>query len=222
MVRDNPQIAISFQHVKGHANKNKPKHQCSQIEQINIDCDEEAELRVQADTPPTPYSPLPGAKCMVKISGSWISARVDKAVQLLPGAIAQEEFLARKLKIDDTAIQDIDRDAITAAQSGHSWARTARISKMMNQWMPVGHNHNKNHHGADNDTCPWCQAPDETFLHLFRCSRERLRGTCKNAMEHIEKAGTSLKIPASIIWLLLKILRDECDIEEAFPPQIPH
>jgi hypothetical protein len=40
-------------------------------------------------------------------------------------------------------------------------------------------------------------------------------------MEHIEKAGTSLKIPASIIWLLLKILRDKCDIEEAFPPSDP-
>jgi hypothetical protein len=98
LVCDNPQIAISFQHVKGHANKNKPKHQCSRVEQINIDCDEKAELRVQADTPPTPYLPLPGAECMVKISGSWILARVGKAVQLLPVAIAQEEFLARKIE----------------------------------------------------------------------------------------------------------------------------
>lgn len=59
IVKENSHIAISFKHVKGHANKNKPKHQCSRIEQININCDKEAELRVQSGTPPSPYSPLP-------------------------------------------------------------------------------------------------------------------------------------------------------------------
>jgi hypothetical protein len=29
LVQDNPHITISFKHVKGHANKNKPKHLCS-------------------------------------------------------------------------------------------------------------------------------------------------------------------------------------------------
>lgn len=86
LVNDHSEIAISFKHVKGHANKNKPKSQCTRIEQINIDCDEEAELRVQQNATHTPYSPLPGAKCMVKVHGSWISSRVDKAVQLVPAA----------------------------------------------------------------------------------------------------------------------------------------
>ena len=219
IVKENSHIAISFKHVKGHANRNKPKHKCSRIEQINIDCDEEAELRVQSGTPPSPYSPLPGAKCMVKVSGSWISARVDKAVHLLPGTIAQERFLADKLKIDDTAMQDIDRETITAARSGHSWNRMARTSKMMNQWMPVGHN--KNHHGADNDKCPGCGAPDETFIHLFKCPNEKLRDACRKGIEHIDKAGTALKLPVSIHWLLLKILRLTCNIEGAPTPTEP-
>jgi hypothetical protein len=80
LVHDNPEITITFKHVKGHANENKPKSQCTYIEQINIDCHEEAELRVQQNHSPTPYSPLPGAKCMVKVHGSWISSRADKAV----------------------------------------------------------------------------------------------------------------------------------------------
>jgi hypothetical protein len=70
LVKDNPEIAITFQHVKGHANKNKPKSQCTRIEQINIDCDEEAECCIQQNHTPTPYSPLPGAKCMIKVHGS--------------------------------------------------------------------------------------------------------------------------------------------------------
>ena len=37
-------------------------------------------------------------------------------------------------------------------------------------------------------------------------------------MEHISKAGASLKIPASIMWLLLRILKHECKLEENTPP----
>jgi hypothetical protein len=124
-----------------------------------------------------------------------------------------------KLKIDDDAIQDIDREAIVAARSGHSWVRTARVSKMMNRWLPVGHN--RKHHGSDIDTCPGCGAPDETFQHLFRCPHEKLRATCHKGIEHIEKAGTSLQIPASIMWLLIRIVKKECDIEDATAPTLP-
>jgi hypothetical protein len=125
VVEDNSDIAIGFKHVKGHANAKKPKHQCARIEQVNIDCDERAERRVESGELPTPYSPLPGAKCMLKVKGSWISHRVDKAIQLIPSAMAQEVFLMRKLKIDEEAIQDIDQEAIAAARSGHGWARLA-------------------------------------------------------------------------------------------------
>jgi hypothetical protein len=101
-----PEISMTFQHVKGHADKDKPKHKCTRIEQINIDCDEEAEECkgkpkhkctrieqinidcdeeaeecVQSNIIPTPYHPLPGSKCVVRIAGTWISNRVDKAMQ---------------------------------------------------------------------------------------------------------------------------------------------
>jgi hypothetical protein len=73
VAEDNPETAVQFKHVKGHANAKKPKHQCSRIEQINIDCNEEAGMRVESGDPHTPYSPLPGAKCMLKVKGLWIS-----------------------------------------------------------------------------------------------------------------------------------------------------
>jgi hypothetical protein len=216
IVQDNPEITITFKHVKGHANKNKPKSLCTYIEQINIDCDEEAELRVQQNHIPTQYSQLPGAKCMVKVYGSWISSRVDKAVQLIPAEEAQIAFIREKLKISEDAVQDIDIETIAAARAGHTWARTARTTKMMTRWLPVGHNWR--HHGADNDKCPGCGAPDETFAHLFHCPNAKLRAVCTEAVEHIRRAGTSLKIPASIMWLLLKILKHECKLETVNPP----
>lgn len=117
-------------------------------------------MRIELGDVHTPDSPLPGAKCMLKVKGSRISQRVDKAI---PSAAAQETFLMKKLRIDEGAMRDIDQEAIAAARSGHGWARFARTSKMMNLWLPVGHNWR--HHGTDNDQCPGCGAPDETFNH---------------------------------------------------------
>jgi hypothetical protein len=57
LVDDHAEVCISFQHVKGHADKDKPKNKCTRIEQINIDCDEEAEKCVEGNITPTPYHP---------------------------------------------------------------------------------------------------------------------------------------------------------------------
>jgi hypothetical protein len=81
--------------------------------------------------------------------------------------------------------------------------------------------HNWRHHGADNDQCPGCGAPDETFNHLFQCPNERLRQTCRDGIAHIEKVARKLKIPDSIVWLVLKITRHECGLDVATTPQEP-
>jgi hypothetical protein len=123
---------------------------------------------------------------------------------------AQTAFILEKLKILEDAVQDIDIETIAAARAGHTWTRTARTTKKSNRWVPVGHNWR--HHGADNDKCPACGAPDGTFAHLFHCPNTKLRAVCKEAVEHIRRAGTLLKISASIMWLLLRILKHECKI----------
>ena len=40
-------LKVTYHHVKGHANAKKAKEDCNRIEQINIDCDEDADHRVQ-------------------------------------------------------------------------------------------------------------------------------------------------------------------------------
>jgi hypothetical protein len=156
---------------------------------------------------------------MVKIAGTWISNQVDKAIQMIPSTIAQEKYLVKRLRIQEASIKDIDDEVNAAARSDHSWARLARTSKMMNYWLPVGHNWR--HHGADNDRCPCCDAPDETFQHLLQCPHKRIRQLCKNSLKYIEQAGSSLKIPTSIIWLALRIVQQECALADLPPPTDP-
>jgi hypothetical protein len=219
LIEDHPKVHITFKHVNGHADKDKPKHKCTRIEQINIDCDEEAEKCVERDIAPTPYEPLPGAKCVLRISGSWVSARVDKAMQMVTATIAQEKYLATRLRVAESTISDIDNEVIAAARSNHKWPRLARTSKMMNYWLPVGHNWR--HHGADNDKCPCCGQSDETFHHLLQCTNKRMRKVYQDAIQHITKIGATLKLPASIMWLALRILKQGCTLEDLHPPTEP-
>ena len=156
---------------------------------------------------------------MLKVSGSWVSARVDKAIQMVPATIAQEKYLVTRLRVEASTIPDIDSEVIAAARSNHTWPRLARTSKMMNYWLPVGHNWR--HHGADNDKCPCCGQPDETFHHLLQCTNERMRKVCQDSIKHIEKIGATLKLPASIMWLTLRILKQECTLEDSLPPTEP-
>jgi ribonuclease HI len=127
LLENHPEVHVTFKHVKGHANDKKPKHKCSWIEQLNIDCDEEAEECVGRNHTPTPFQPLPGSKCMVRISGKWITSRVDIAMQLIPSALAQEEYLLKRLQTTTTAIADIDRETIAAARSNRSWPRLVKV-----------------------------------------------------------------------------------------------
>ena len=59
-------IDVDYAHVKGHADRNSTREACTRLEQINIDCDEDAEQCVQSGMRPDKFFPLPGSKCMVK------------------------------------------------------------------------------------------------------------------------------------------------------------
>lgn len=219
LLEDHPAIPVAFRHVKGHANEKKPKHKCSWIEQVNIDCDEEAEECVEKNFIPTPFAPLPGSRCMIKISGRWITSRIDRAMQVIPSAKAQEAYLLHRLKTTPDAITNIDSEVIAAARSNHSWPRTARTTKLMISWLPVGHNWKK--HGADNNKCPCCGTPDETFNHLLQCAHTQMRTTIQEAIQHIEKVCSQLRLPSQVTWLALRIIKQECAVEDLPTPTDP-
>ena len=156
---------------------------------------------------------------MLRISGTWVSARVDKTMQMVTATIAQEKYLVTRLRVAESVIPDIDNEVIAAARSNHKWPRLARTSKMMNSWLPVGHNWR--HYGADNNKCPCCGQPDETFHHLLQCTNERMQKVCQDSIRHIERTGATLKLPASIMWLAIRIIKQECNMEDLHPPTEP-
>ena len=80
---ESTEINIRFQHVKAHADDDKPFHECNRIEQYNIKCNADAEKCVQQNHKPTPFQPLPGSKCMIQLQGKWLFQCIDKSIQYI-------------------------------------------------------------------------------------------------------------------------------------------
>jgi hypothetical protein len=200
---DNTSTPVQFHHVKGHVDRLRGRDP-TRIERENIECDKSAEECIGLNLAPLPFAPPPGARCMVLVRGEWIGQDVDKAVQLLPAEEQLKQYLESRLLLPRAVIDTIDTDAILTARSAHGWARVARVSKMMTGWMPVGHNWR--HHGADNDLCPCCGQPDETFIHLLCCPSPSLTELRQASLRRIDQIARDCGIPLPIVRLLGLVL----------------
>lgn len=203
LVKTQEDVDIAFHHVQGHADEKKKEEDITRLERHNIECDKGAEQ--SADDTPIPFHPLKGSKCMLKVSGKWITTRVDKAIQHIKGETELKTYLMKKLRLQPDALNDIDTEALKSARSVHTWSRTVRTSKMMTKWLPVGKNFL--HHGGHNSLCPGCGVEGETFEHLFRCRHTHLKDLRLEARRKILRILRHEKIHWKILQIIDMILR---------------
>jgi hypothetical protein len=146
----------------------------------------------------------------------WVSTRVDRALQI--GFVEAElrEYVAKCLEIELATVDEIDQEVIAAAHAAHKWAKTARISKLMFGWLPVGHNWR--HHGAESDQCPCCGDPDETFEHLMECQEVGLVALRRECLQDMAASAAEKNIPSQVYSVMLGIVKRLVDGRE---PTIP-
>jgi hypothetical protein len=142
--------------------------------------------------------------------------RVDRALQI--GFVEAElrEYVAKRLEIELATVDEIDQEVIAAARAANKWAKTARISKLMFGWLPVGHNWR--HHGAESDQCPCCGDPDETFEHLMECQDVGLVALRRECLQDMAATAAEKNIPSQVYSVLLGIVKRLVDGRE---PTIP-
>jgi hypothetical protein len=210
-----PGMEITFKHIKGHPERRKRQEDFTVLEQMNADCDEYADHSAMAQSPPL-FVPLEGSRCMMRIGKQWISTRADFALQVGFVEDRLKQYIGERLGMPDLAVQDIDQEVIAAARSTHKWARTARISKLMYDCLPVGHNWKQ--HGAESDQCPCCGEPNETFDHLVFCSEEGLYAARRECLEDMAAVASQQRIPESVSVVMFGIIRR---LTEGSEPTIP-
>ena len=142
----------------GHADvkkKDKPET-ITPMEHKNIECDEEADEKVErmdseGKTPP-PFEPLPGYRAMLKLGNNWITAHFRECVSFASTSPAMIDYVLRRLNIDFETFHCINWTSIGRVRATHKIHRIVRTSKMMFRWMAVGHNWNKCN--LPSDKCP--------------------------------------------------------------------
>jgi hypothetical protein len=213
---ESSEVEVQFEHIKGHAERRKPISQMTTLERMNMEVDRDAEAKVAMGETPIPFRPLPGSRCMLRIKSKWITSRPDEIIQRAFVKEPLEEYTAQRLKIPLEVVAETDREAIGSVRSTHRWARLARGSKLLFHWMPVGHNWK--HHGAENDLCPCCGEPDETFIHLLQCNDPGLSDLRQACIAEIREAVVKLRIPPAVYSIMILILRRVHESVDAPPP----
>ena len=67
---------IAFFWVKGHPDKDHPVHKISKEQQINVQCDANANECVAANVEDTEFTPLLGTRAMVlRLGKKWVTSR---------------------------------------------------------------------------------------------------------------------------------------------------
>jgi hypothetical protein len=210
-----PEMEVTFKHIRGHPEKRKRREDFTPIERMNADCDEYGDICAIEHTP-VPFRPFEGSRCMMKIGSQWISTRVDQALQLGYVEKPLKHYISTRLEMSAEAVEHIDQDVIAAARAPHKWARTARISKLMYDCLPVGHNWRQ--HGAESDQCPCCGSPDKTFEHLVHCCDEGLNAVRCESIEDMVETASHKRIPEAVSVVIFGIVRR---LTESREPTIP-
>ena len=196
---------IAFFWVKGHADKDRPVSKLTNEEQMNVQCDTNANDCVAADTPDHPFTPLPGTRAMLKLGTKWITSRYEDRIRDAHTSVAIREYAIKRLNITGAIYDEIDWPAIGRVQKRHKSHRKIRTVKMLWRWLPVGHNWR--HHGATTDICPGCGTPDETFDHLLACDNPLLKKTREDGVAAILRVGKARGIPLRVLHAALRVLR---------------
>jgi hypothetical protein len=190
---------ITFAHVEGHVEKKQPGEEPTRLERYNQMCDEEANLCVQEGNTPSTFTPLKGSRCMVRIKRKWITSSSEKAIETAYTDDILSVYTQKKLGIDEATAELLEDKHFLHVRSTHDWHRIARESKRLFSWLPVGHNWR--HHGAENDLCPCCGEPDETFIHLLQCKSPELVALRAQQFRRMKESAINAKLPRQVYKL---------------------
>lgn len=202
---------ISFNHVERHPEKRKRKEDFTLIEMANFECDRDAELCIDGQEAPLEYSPLKGSLCVVQIGKEWLSNRPDYPIQQAFALPELKEHISQRLKISDELVEAIDTNSIGTVRATQEWHILVRTSKLLFNWLPVGHNW-KRYSDMDTDTCPCCGSPDETFHHLLECPNEQLVQLRSEQIGIIKKTALEQGLPPTVVHHTINILQTACNI----------
>jgi hypothetical protein len=198
---------ITFQHIKGHADKDQPYNKLSLMQQLNVDVDRMADEYIQQNQEEdyTVVPLLPTSGIQLNMEGGTVTYRLKKTVMQARSQHIHREYLCGKNDWTPSDFQQIDWESHRRALNKFPARRTILV-KYLNDITPVGKLVNR-YDPKYPPNCPSCPAEQETQDHMLTCpciERQQWRDRLLNA---IQEAMDEYKTPEHVTQLFMEGIR---------------
>ena len=202
---------IALQHVRGHQDRTKSYENLPLQAQLNVDCDKAAkETMREQSQPATRPEPIEGTGATLYLNNNMITTDINSEIANAAHGNNMKDYLKERHEWTETELNQINWKALGDAKRRQPRQQSQRTSKLLNGWLPVGHNLMK--YGKEG-VCPSCGADDETILHLFRCKDDRMRETLKEAIDKAETKLGKANVPTTTYKHFFDMYRDTCQLK---------
>ena len=114
--------------------------------------------------------------------------------------------------MDKNDTDSINFKAISLAKARLSHASSIRVSKMMHEWLNIGHQKERISGSATDALCPCCGLQHEDENHMFCCPSTSMRNTVNQGLKTMAKVFCRDNIPSGVtITFLNKVKRATAD-----------
>ena len=123
-------------------------------------------------------------------------------------------YLLDRYEWVDTQIPPINWKAIGLVKNRLSKDKSIRTTKMMHNWLNMGHQKVKITRNEEAGTCPCCGSAHETQDHLYQCARAEMRPIVHESIEQMEKVFLAENMPPGVTVAFTKLVRKAAGITE--------
>ena len=188
--------AVTLKHVKGHQDDDTPYELLPLPARLNVVCDRRAKVMMQKmELSKTKPPPPEGSTVALYLRNALITTNLDQKIQFAKYSEDMFKYLCDKFEWVDRQTSEINWKAIGLAKRRLSHAESIRVSKLMHEWLNLGHQKKKIHGSETDALCPCCGTAHEDQDHMFQCQSEPTRAAVSIGLHDMEEAFRKDNVP---------------------------
>jgi len=180
--------------VKAHQDDKHSFHSLDLPAQLNVCADAMAteysdNAQHSSETPSSQPAFFPSANVSLLINSQRVTSQYTESIRFHIHGTKHRAHLqkTRKAWKLDSVWNNIDMQGLGISFKSLDTPSRHFTSKMLHGWLNTGHQRAKITKDPNSSICPCCQAPDETYEHILRCTAPTVEKTRNEVLKKIAK-----------------------------------
>ena len=158
--------------------------------------------------------PKDGHHATLYIDDMKVTTICDEQVQYALHAKPMFAYLLEKYAWVDAQLSSINWRAIGLIKNRLSTDKSIRTTKMMHNWLNVGHQKVKLTRNEGAGPCPCCGSAYEIQDHLYQCTHAEMKQTVHEIIAQMEKVFLNENMPPGVTVAFTRLVRKAAGITE--------